>query len=229
MSTRDYTPLRAEPKSFPKKDDGTLFANAQDRLNKGYHEVCFGYLLAKFASLQQAELGGCIAGIATNGPKFYNNATVDKFDLVSLRNWIGKLPKYDVNGNPTANGSGVLGIPYLVGCTAAKLNSLCAEYVTGKGYRLPGFFENDLGEYDGGVNFDKNGHLDLVLFAARCCRVGRLLPRWRPVGAAPARAGAASRVCYAWSKLSGCESSNPVSNVAADHRNAFAEFDNILP
>lgn len=196
-------PLRAPPKSFPKKDYGTLFVNAQDRLNKGYHEVNFGYLLAKFASYQQAELGGCIAGIATNGPKFHNNATISKFDLVSLRNWIGKLPKYDSAGRPISNGSGVLGIPYLVGCTAVKLNSLCAEYATGQGYRLPGFFENDLGEYDGGVNFDKNGHLDLVVLGARTCRVGRSLPRWAPLWAAPAKAGAASvtveAVVHGWS------------------------------
>jgi hypothetical protein len=136
--------------------DGTIFTSAADRVAKGYHEVNFGYLLAKFAAAQQAELGGCLAGVATGGPKAYNNATVDKFDLVSLRNWIGVAPKYNDAGQPISNGKGLLGIPYLSGCTVAKLNPLCHEYANGVAYRMPGFYENESGEYDGGVSYDKN-------------------------------------------------------------------------
>ncbi len=133
-----------------------MFANAQDRINKGYHEVCFGYLLAKFAALQQQELGGCIAGIGMYGPAFCNGTTLNKFDLVSVRNWLGTISKTDDSGKPITSGKGLLGNPYLVGCTAAKLNQLCAEYATGQGFRMPGFFDNDEAEYDGGVNFDRN-------------------------------------------------------------------------
>ncbi len=154
MSRREYIPRPAVPNRTWAHIDNTVFANAQDRLDKGYHEVCFGYLLAKFAAAQQQELGGCIAGIGMNGPAFYNDAVLNKFDLVSLRNWLGTLPKTDDSGKPITSGRGLLGNPYLVGCTAAKLNPLCAEFATGVGYRLPGFFENDLGEYDGGVNYD---------------------------------------------------------------------------
>src|SRR4051812_31257669 len=75
------------------------------------------------------------------------------FGLVDFRKWIGYLPTYDpVSGAPTVPGSGLLGIPFLVGPTAGKLNSLCHDAAAG--FRSPGLFDTDSGQYDGGVVSD---------------------------------------------------------------------------
>jgi len=136
---------------------GTAFAGAADRISKGYHEVNFAYQLARFAAAQQEVLGGCVAFIGTYGPAFYNGSSVlNKFDPASLKKWVGVLPTYDVNGNAITTGKGLLGIPYLVGCTSSKLNPLCVDYASG--HRSPGLFENGPSEYDGGQDLDKNGN-----------------------------------------------------------------------
>lgn len=124
------------------------FTSATDRLSKGYHEVNFAYQLARFCAKQAAVLGGCIGFIGTSGPRAM------KFDLPSTREWIGYLPTYGANGEVTAAGKGLLGIPFLVGTTAAKLNTKCHDY--SKGYRLPGLFQTADWEYDGVVTLDKN-------------------------------------------------------------------------
>jgi len=138
------------------------FVSATDRISQGYHEVNFGYLLARYASAQSASQGGCLAFIGCNGPQGY--------DLLSIRNWIGFLPTYNpsteifsdnqvVFGAPTSPGKGLLGTAYLVGTTSGSLNPLCAD--AANGYRLPGFFQNEVnieGEYDGGADLDINGN-----------------------------------------------------------------------
>lgn len=126
------------------------FTNADDRLARSYYEVSFGHQLARFCAKQAEVLGGCIGFIGTRAPL--------KYDLSSVRDWIGYKPTYDVNGNPSVAGKGLLGIPYLMGTTTAKLNSLTKENVSGANvaYRLPGFFQTLNWEYDGGAMKDSN-------------------------------------------------------------------------
>lgn len=135
------------------------FTDAADRISQGYHEVNFGYQLARFAAAQSAVLGGCMGFIGTSSPS--------RFDLPSIRTWFGYLPTYNATtaiftannqieyGVPTAPGKGLLGIPYMTGTTSAKLN---AQTVDGAslGYRLPGFFQTDTEEYDGSTVYDQN-------------------------------------------------------------------------
>src|SRR5665213_2227499 len=63
----------------------------------GFHEVSFAYQLARFSAAQseapQADNGGCMGFIGTNGPAVENN-----FSLSAVKNWIGYLPTYGVNG-----------------------------------------------------------------------------------------------------------------------------------
>jgi hypothetical protein len=127
------------------------FTSATQRLGANYHEVNFGYQLARFAAAQSEVLGGCVAFLGCAPTP--NN----KYDLPSIRKWIGYLPTYNpVTGTPTVSGGGLLGIPYLVGCSADTLNFLCAD--AANGYRLPGFFQTDSDEYDGGVDYDQNNY-----------------------------------------------------------------------
>jgi hypothetical protein len=125
------------------------FLNRQDREDQGYHEVNFAYQLVRFAQKQEEEqAGGCWAFIGASGPKGY--------DQPNIRKWIGYLPKYDeVTGLVTVSGSGLLGIPALVGCAAGSLNTLASDALIG---RTPGFFKTDSGEMDGASESDANGY-----------------------------------------------------------------------
>ncbi len=129
------------------------------RLAAGYGEVNFGHELATFAQKQElvGQGGTCLVFIGTSQPA--------SFKLVDLRTWVGFLPKYDptkVDQDGDADivvvtdGAGILGIPYLAGCTSARLNALCADYGTG---RQSGLFQTDNGFYDGVPMVDKNGNL----------------------------------------------------------------------
>lgn len=119
-----------------------------DRLAAGYHEVHFPYALASFCQSLETTVSGCIAFIGTNPPA--------GFKLTDIRTWVGSLPTYDLNtGAVTKDGKGLLGLPLLAGCTSARLNSLCADYATGR--RL-GMFATAEGEYDGTVLLDKNNN-----------------------------------------------------------------------
>ena len=126
------------------------FASAEDRINQGFYEVNFGYQVARFAQAQSEVLGGCIGFIGTTSPA--------RFDLPSIRTWIGYLPKYSTAGNPTAAGKGLLGIPYVTGTPSGKLNSLAAD--AAQGYRTAGFFQTENGEFDmgsgNGIVYDQN-------------------------------------------------------------------------
>lgn len=131
------------------------FSDAATRLAANFHEVNFGYQLARFCAAQseapQAQNAGCIGFIGTSGP-----ANLSNFSLPNVRNWIGFLPTYDpVSGNPSVPGSGLLGIAYLVGTTAGKLHAATSD--SPSGFRLPGFFTTVSDEYDGGPEFDENG------------------------------------------------------------------------
>jgi hypothetical protein len=122
----------------------------------GFHEVNFAYQLARFCFNQseapQADNGGCLGFIGFGGP-----ASLSNFSLPAVKAWIGYLPTYNpVTGNPATSGGGLLGTPWLVGCSASSLNSACADW--SNGYRLPGLFDTDSGEYDGGPEIDSNGY-----------------------------------------------------------------------
>jgi hypothetical protein len=136
------------------------FLNALDRLNQGYHEVNFPYAISRFCFNQSANpsavIGGCLGFIAATGP------ANGRFDLPTLRTWIGVLPTYappvgtQIVGNPITPGRGLLGTPFLTGTMAGKLNSLCAD--ANSGFRAPGLFDTLTGEYDGVANTDRNGN-----------------------------------------------------------------------
>jgi hypothetical protein len=118
-----------------------------ERIAAGFYEVCWGYALATFAADLSGLNSTCMAIIGAFGPK--------TFKLTDVRKWIGALPTYAADGiTPTAYGRGLLGIPYLVGTTSSKLNSLCLDFATG--HRLPGFYQNNLEQYDAGANEDIN-------------------------------------------------------------------------
>lgn len=127
-------------------------ATPADRLDAGFYEVHFPYLLATFCQQQEyvGENGTCIAFIGAKGPGSYA--------LKDLRKWVGYLPTYNLSvaNQPTAPGSGLLGLPLLAGTTSAKLNSLCHDYANG--YRTNGLFLTAEGQYDGTVLVDTNGN-----------------------------------------------------------------------
>ena len=120
-------------------------ASPTNRLAQGYHEVSFGYQLARFCAKQSEVLGGCLGFIGCSGPLAFN--------LTSIRDWVGFLPIYNSDGSVKTSGRGLLGISYMVGCTNAVLNSLCHDAAS---YRQPGFFQTTSGEYDGGSQLDRN-------------------------------------------------------------------------
>lgn len=122
----------------------------------GFHEVNFAYQLARFCFNQseapQADNGGCLGFFGFGGP-----ASLSNFSLPAVKAWIGYLPVYDpITGLATVSGAGLLGIPYLVGCAASSLNTATTE--GGSSPRVPGLFNTDSGEYDGGPEIDSNGY-----------------------------------------------------------------------
>jgi hypothetical protein len=122
----------------------------------GFHEVNFAYQLARFCFNQseapQADNGGALGFIGFSGP-----ASLSNFSLPAVKAWIGYLPVYDpITGLATVSGAGLLGIPYLVGCAASSLNTATTE--GGSRARVPGLFDSDSGEYDGGPEIDSNGY-----------------------------------------------------------------------
>lgn len=132
---------------------------ASTRIAAGFGEVNFGHLLATFAYKQEhvGQAGTCLIFVGTSQPH--------SFKLIDLRTWVGFLPKYDPTildqvGNSdikvTVDGSGLLGNPYLSGCTSARLNSLAVDHATG---RTSGIFLTDNDLYDGVAQTDKNGNL----------------------------------------------------------------------
>lgn len=136
------------------------------------------HTLAYFAA-SISQLGPkCIAFIGTSAPA--------STQLPAIRKLIGYLPVYDVNGNPTRDGAGLLGIPYLTGATSTKLNSLCADFANG--FRLPGLFVTANGAYDGSVQYDSNGY--------------------------PIDAGAHLHVVADWAYMSNGYATNYVQNIA---------------
>lgn len=126
--------------------------SASDRQAAGFMEVNFGATLGNFAA-NLSEIGPLVvAVIGTSAPL--------STKLVDTRRWVGFLPTYatgtDGNTYPVTAGSGLLGIPYLTGTTATKLNNLCADYVNG--FRLPGLYVTEDGSYDGVIEQDPNGN-----------------------------------------------------------------------
>lgn len=133
-------------------------STSAQRIAANFGEVNFTHLLATFAQKQEAvgQAGTCLAFIGTSQPK--------SFSLTDLRTWVGFLPQYNpnvlnqlgqANLQVTVDGSGLLGIPYLSGCTAARLNTLTVDHATGRlaGFYLSGFY------YDGVAQADGNGNL----------------------------------------------------------------------
>lgn len=134
-------------------------ANSDARIAANFHEVNFAHLLGTFAQKQEnvGQAGTCLVFLGTSQPA--------SFRLVPLRQWIGYLPIYDPTvvdqvGNAdikvTTDGFGLLGNPYLSGCTSARLNILTSDHAAG---RTAGLFLTDNGTYDGVAQIDKNGNL----------------------------------------------------------------------
>lgn len=133
-------------------------STAAQRVAAGFGEINFPHLLATFANKQETigQGGTCLVFIGTSQPK--------TFKLTDLRTWVGFLPIYDLTvvdqvGDAdlkvVTDGSGILGIPYLSGCTSARLNTLTTDHATGRtaGFFLSGSF------YDGVAQVDRNGNL----------------------------------------------------------------------
>lgn len=143
----------------------TTFSSETDRLSKGvgvahtvqpsgFHEVNFAYQLARFCAAQseapQADNGGCLGFIGTKGP-----VNLSDFSLSAVRNWIGHLPVFDpITGLATSSGTGLLGIPFLVGAASGDIDSKASNRSPA---RIPGLFSTASGEYDGGAEIDANG------------------------------------------------------------------------
>lgn len=130
------------------------FSTAAARLAAGYHEVNFGYQLARFCSVQSENLGGCLGFIGVTPPT--------GFTPRELRRWVGKSPAANDNGVIVTAGSGLAGIPYLSGAPSSMLNPLCHDAAS---YRKPGFFMSEdpasptkKGEYDMPSVMDENGY-----------------------------------------------------------------------
>lgn len=123
------------------------FANPAARVTAGYHEVNWGYAMARFAAKVSKLANQCIAFIGTTAPKTYK--------LADVRKWVGFLPTFGIGAVPTTDGIGLCGIPYLMGCTQAKLHVACFDKATG---RSAGLFETAEGEYDGTVSSDIGGN-----------------------------------------------------------------------
>jgi len=124
------------------------FASAAARQGAGFMEVNYGCTLGNFAA-DLSQIGPLVvAVIGTTGPVSTN--------LVNTRKWIGYLPTYNTAGDPVTYGSGLLGNPYLVGTTAEKMNSLCADY--SNGFRVAGLYVTADGSYDGEIEIDPNGN-----------------------------------------------------------------------
>jgi len=131
------------------------FASAAARLAAGYHEVSFGYQMARFCAVQSENMGGCLGFIGVRPPASYKPK--------DLRLWIGKSPVKDADGKIVTAGFGLAGDPYLSGTTQSKLNPLCSGITSG--YRKPGFFQTSdpnsptkRGEYDMTIDSDANGY-----------------------------------------------------------------------
>lgn len=127
------------------------------RQAQGFGEVNFAHLIGTFCQKQEAigQQGTCLEFLGTNQP-----ATLK---LTDIRTWVGFLPVYDPTvidqvGNAdikvTTDGSGILGNPYLAGCTSARLNSLTVDYATGRSAGL--FLSGDF--YDSPAETDANGN-----------------------------------------------------------------------
>lgn len=131
--------------------------NLAGRQAQGFGEVNFAHLLGTFAQKQEAigQQGTCLAFLATSLPP--------TIKLIDIRTWVGYLPIYDATvvdqvGNSdikvTIDGAGLLGTPYLAGCTSARLNSLTADYAVGRSSGL--FLSGDF--YDSPSELDANGN-----------------------------------------------------------------------
>jgi hypothetical protein len=124
---------------------GTV-ATASARQALGFAEVNWGYAIASFCASISTLDKTCIGFIGTSVPATYK--------LVDVRRWVGFLPHYNANDDVQNPGAGLLGIPYTVGTNASGLNALCFDYSSG--YRQPGFFQTENGQYDGTVMQDIN-------------------------------------------------------------------------
>lgn len=140
----------------------TVATNVQGtgRIDKGYYEVNFPYLIAKFCTDQSTQVVGCKAAIGFQAPTDYG--------LKGTRTFVGRAPVVDpITGRVTSSGSGLLGFVYTQGLAQASLHTACKD---AGGSRSGGLFSTLEGEYDGTPEYDKNQYpIDLgshLIYAA---------------------------------------------------------------
>lgn len=184
-------------------------STSADRIAAGFGEVNFGHLLATFAQKQEnvGQAGTCLVFIGTSQPK--------TFKLTDLRSWFGYLPIYDptvvdqvgdADIKVVTDGAGILGNPYLAGCTAARLNSLAIDSATG---RTAGIFLTAGGHYDDVAEVDKNGNLiDIGAYIHVVADVGILANGFK-------NGYAANLANYAGGYVSGLDEKNGLTNKPA--------------
>lgn len=124
--------------------DGQLrhlwYSETADEDGYVYHEVNFAYRLAKFCNDMTSNEVSVTGVIGVRPPS-------NHFNPAAIANWIGKSPVFDVDGNVSTNGTGLLGNKFVAGfLTAAP-----AQF-------SPGFKQTEDGELDDDViMLDANG------------------------------------------------------------------------
>lgn len=135
----------------------------EDRQAQGFGEVNFAHLFGSWAQKQEAigQQGTCLNFLGTSLPT--NSQGTQVFTLPAIRTWVGYLPIYDptvvdqvgvADIKVVTDGAGLLGNPYLAGCTSARLNPLTVDFATGRSAGL--FLSGDY--YDSPAQTDANGN-----------------------------------------------------------------------
>lgn len=134
------------------------WASPTARVAANFHEVNFAHQLSMFCYNQTKNEHTCIGTIGFQKPQSYT--------IPDIHAWIGDTPTTNATGAIVADGYGLLGFPFTVGCTAAKLNVLCHDKSTG---RSAGFFAtaseflDDSALLDaGGAAIDVGAYISLI-------------------------------------------------------------------
>lgn len=105
-----------------------------------YHEVNFAYRLAKFCDDMTSNESSVTGVIGVRPPS-------NHFNPAAIANWIGKSPLFDVDGNVSTNGTGLLGNKFISGAVKADTTQFS-----------PGFKQTENGELDDStIMLDGNG------------------------------------------------------------------------
>jgi len=118
-----------------------LDTSGQPIVYKSFSEVNFAHRFGEFLHALTTDDKFALGFIGTSTPVSFSNAKIAE--------WMGKLPKKDIDGTIIENGTGLLGNKFMAGTTT----------------RTPGFYKTDTGYVDGVAEQDRNGaYIDLGKF-----------------------------------------------------------------